>query len=61
MADLRIPAIKVTKNLLTEVEEYELLPNEPTKSFKGDKIYVIGKVGTELVKDMSFEEFYSVD
>ncbi|CAD8067702.1 unnamed protein product [Paramecium primaurelia] len=61
MTDLKIPTIKVTKNLLTEIEEYELLPNEPTKSFKCDKIYVVGKVGTELVKDMSFEEFYSVD
>lgn len=61
MADLKIPAIKVTKNLLTEVEEYELLPNEPTKSLTSDKIYVIGKVGGEFVKDLTFEEFYSVE
>ncbi len=60
MNDLKIPAVKVTKNLLTEVEEFELLPNEPTKTFNCDKIYVVGKVGTELVKDMTFEEFYSV-
>lgn len=60
MNDLKIPAIKVTKNLLTDVEEFELMANEPVKSFNGDKIYVVGKVGTELVKDMSFEEFYSV-
>lgn len=50
----------MTKNLLTDVEEFELMPNEPVKSFNSDKIYVVGKVGTELVKDMSFEEFYSV-
>lgn len=60
--DLRIPKIQVTKNCLTDEEEYELLQGEFERiQFKIPTIHVIGQIEREFVKDMSFKEFHSVD
>lgn len=62
LKDLKIPKLKVTKNFLTEEEEYEVIANEyESVSFVVPKIHVIGQVGNELVKDLTAEEFYAVE
>lgn len=62
LQDLKIPAVKVTKNYLTDEEDYEIMEEQMQGvQFKIPKVQVIGQVGVELVKDLTFEEFHQVE